>query len=82
MKIPRFPFSSADFRMYAAGNGRILLPQELRSYAQLAKHLCLVGQGKKLEIWGQEAWAAQRELWLSESASSAELPEKLRSLAL
>jgi MraZ protein len=64
------------------GNGRILLPQELRSYAELEKHLCLVGQGKKLEIWGQEAWAAQRELWLSESASSAELPEKLRSLAL
>lgn len=64
------------------GNGRILLPQELRSYGELEKHLCLVGQGKKLEIWGQEAWAAQRELWLSESASSAELPEKLRSLAL
>ena len=64
------------------GNGRILLPQELRSYAELEKHLCLVGQGKKLEIWGQEAWAAQRELWLSESASAAELPEKLRSLAL
>lgn len=64
------------------GNGRILLPQELRSYAGLEKHLCLVGQGKKLEIWGQEAWAAQREQWLSESASSEELPEKLRSLAL
>jgi DNA-binding transcriptional regulator/RsmH inhibitor MraZ len=42
----------------------------------------LVGQGKKLEIWDQEAWATQRELWFTESAGAAELPDKLRSLAL
>ena len=64
------------------GNGRILLPQELRLYAGLEKHLCLIGQGKKLEIWSQEAWAQQRDQWLSESTQEGELPEKLRSLAL
>lgn len=63
-------------------NGRILLPQELRQYAALDKHICLVGQGKKLEIWDQDAWTAQRELWFTESAGSTELPDKLRSLAL
>ncbi len=64
------------------GNGRILLPQELRQYAGLEKHLCLIGQGKKLEIWSQEAWNEQRDQWLSESTQEGELPEKLRSLAL
>jgi MraZ protein len=42
----------------------------------------LVGQGKKLEIWDQEAWNAQREQWFNEASEASELPEKLRSLAL
>jgi len=64
------------------GSGRILLPQELRQYAQLEKHVCLIGQGKKLEIWDQETWNLQRDQWLSETAMAEELPDKLRSLAL
>ncbi len=64
------------------GSGRILLPQELRQYAHLEKHVCLIGQGKKLEIWDQGNWNEQREQWLTESSTSAELPEKLRALAL
>ena len=38
-------------------SGRILLPQELRQYAKLEKHVCLIGQGKKLEIWYQKRWS-------------------------
>ena len=64
------------------GSGRILLPQELRQYAQLEKHVCLIGQGKKLEIWNQDTWNQQREKWLTESTIEGELPDKLRSLAL
>lgn len=64
------------------GNGRILLPQELRQYAQLDKHICLIGQGKKLEIWDQSNWNQQRDQWLTETSAAAELPDKLRSLAL
>jgi len=63
-------------------NGRILLPQELRAYAALEKRICLLGQGKKLEIWCQDAWSEQREKWLGESTQGGELPEKLRNLAL
>jgi len=62
-------------------SGRILLPQELRFYAKLEKHVCLIGQGKKLEIWDQDVWNEQRDQWLSESSTEGELPEKLRSLA-
>ena len=35
------------------GNGRMLLPQPLREYAQLDKKLVLVGQGNKLELWSE-----------------------------
>jgi MraZ protein len=64
------------------GSGRILLPQELRKYANLEKHVCLIGQGKKLEIWDQDSWNQQRDLWLGEKSNEGELPEKLRTLAL
>ena len=66
------------------GSGRILLSQELRQYAQLEKHVCLIGQGKKLEIWSQDNWSQQRDQWLTESTTTTEghLPEKLQSLAL
>jgi MraZ protein len=63
-------------------SGRILLPQELRQYAQLEKHVCLIGQGKKLEIWDQASWTEQRDHWLTENSTEGELPEKLRTLAL
>lgn len=58
--------------------GRILLPPLLREYARLDKSAMLVGQGKKFEIWNEEAWAAGRATWLADatnglSAMSAEL---------
>ena len=64
------------------GNGRILLPQSLREYAQLEKKLVLVGQGNKLEIWSETLWLAEREQALQDSGPEAELPEELMSLTL
>jgi MraZ protein len=46
--------------------GRILLPAPLREFARLDKKLTILGQGKKLEIWSQEEWEAQREDYLSQ----------------
>ena len=63
-------------------NGRLLLPASLREYAQLEKKLVLVGQGKKLELWAEEMWLAEREQALAESGPTAELPEELMSLTL
>jgi len=65
------------------GAGRILLPQALREYAGLDKHVALIGQGKKLEIWDLESWTSQREQWLSEAEEDgSDLPEELQSLSL
>ena len=38
--------------------GRILLPQNLRSYAKLEKDVVVVGVSKRAEIWNAEMWAA------------------------
>jgi MraZ protein len=64
------------------GNGRILLPAPLRDYAGLEKKLVLVGQGKKLELWAEDLWLAEREKALEESGPDAELPDELMSLTL
>ena len=53
-------------------NGRVLLPQKLRTYAGLDKKLVLVGQTNKVEIWSEPRWEARMEEWLSED-SVAEL---------
>ena len=64
------------------GSGRILLSQVLRNHAELDKHVALVGQGKKLELWSETNWAEQTELWLSQASSGGELPAELQSLSL
>ena len=63
-------------------SGRLLLPAPLRDYAQLDKKLVLVGQGKKLELWAEELWLAERDQALEEAGPDAELPEELMSLTL
>ena len=64
------------------GSGRILLSQVLRNHAELDKHVALVGQGKKLELWSADNWTQQTELWLSQATAGGELPEELQSLSL
>ena len=43
------------------GSGRILIPTELRGYAELDKKLVLVGRTQRLEIWSEDNWNAERE---------------------
>lgn len=44
--------------------GRVLIPPTLRSYAALDKHVMLVGQGSKFELWDEARWQAQQEAGL------------------
>lgn len=64
------------------GSGRVLLPQSLREYASLDKKLVLVGQGKKLELWSEEIWMAERDKWLEEAVDVTVMPEELMSISL
>ncbi len=65
------------------GQGRILIPQLLRDYAELQKSIVLVGQGKKFEIWNENSWNESRKVWIDEGMESGgELPGDLESLSL
>ena len=37
--------------------GRVLIPQKLRDYANLKKDVIVAGVSKRAEIWNAEAWA-------------------------
>lgn len=63
--------------------GRILIPKELRSYADLTKRAVILGQGNKFEIWNEKAWEVQRDEWLETVGDDSQsTPESLQSLSL
>jgi MraZ protein len=41
--------------------GRILINQELRSYANLSRDVYIIGAGEHIEIWDKAAWEAYRD---------------------
>lgn len=61
--------------------GRILVPTELRSHAELDKEAVLLGQGKKLELWSKPNWLAQSDVFFSESNDDT-LPAALEAISL
>jgi len=63
--------------------GRILIPKELRGYAELSRQVVILGQGNKFEIWDEKSWEKQRDDWLeSISNESTSSSDSLRSLSL
>ena len=62
------------------GSGRMLLPNALRSHAQLDKKVVLVGQGKKLELWSEDLWNLDRKSGLGMVADDP-IPEELFSIS-
>ena len=63
--------------------GRILVPHELRDYAELKKQAVILGQGNKFEVWDQANWEVQRDLWLEQVGNeSGEPSEALKPLSL
>lgn len=65
------------------GNGRILLPEPLREYAQLEKKLVLLGQVNKLELWSEDLFVQERDQALQDSrGEEEEIPEELIALSL
>ena len=60
--------------------GRLLLPEKLRKFAGLEKHVVLLGQLNKFEIWNEEIWSAQENDWLDGDDDGESLDE-LESLS-
>lgn len=82
-KAGSFPWmrkeTSAFFRFFYSSavdcsvdkQGRILIPQTLREYANLQKDVVLVGEGRRIEIFAKERW-------LEEARKAEEDFEQLR----
>ena len=63
--------------------GRILLPQEIRTLICLGKESVLLGQGNKLEIWDSTVWKEERDSWLDSVENADPLKSNgLESLSL
>jgi MraZ protein len=54
-KLKRFLIGSA-FECEMDSQGRVLLPEKLRKFANLDKRTVLVGQLNRFELWNEEAW--------------------------
>lgn len=67
-----------DVVMDAAG--RVLVSATLRDYAKLDKHVMLVGQGNKFELWDEGRWQAQYQKMIGFSEDN--LPPELEGFTL
>jgi MraZ protein len=90
-KILKLPLSQANSRAFArlmlAGayettidnQGRILIPEYLREYANLTKKVVIVGLYSRIEVWDEKSW----EEYKKQSESQAqEIAEKLSDLGI
>jgi MraZ protein len=59
--------------------GRVLIPQSLRDYANLQKDVVLVGGGKNIEIWNKERW---EEAFRKSQESFDQVTDTLTNLGL
>ncbi len=60
------------------GNGRILIPQKLRQYADLDKEVVVIGSFDRVEIWNAERWNEME----SAAFDSGELARAMEEMGL
>ena len=53
--LKRFMFSSAAV-VNPDKQGRVLVPQTLRSYAKMTKDIAVIGASDHVELWDKERW--------------------------
>ncbi len=90
-KLAALPISQSKSRAFArlmlAGamdvsldkQGRIVLPDYLRSYAKINKRAVIAGLYNRLEIWSEENWESYRQ---GAEASSNDIAEALGELGV
>ena len=49
-------FYSANYPCEPDGQGRILIPQSLRTYAGITKDVIIAGVQRRVEIWDAQRW--------------------------
>jgi MraZ protein len=73
-KLKSLPFTRADARAFVRfffsgasecevdKQGRILIPVNLREYAQLSKEVVVLGVSSRVEIWSKDRWDNYNDL--------------------
>ena len=65
------------------GSGRLLLPITLRQVAGLDKRVVLMGMGAKFEIWNEQRWLENCDVWLApDDGDASNLEDELKSFPL
>ncbi len=73
-RLPTLNKMAGKLRRFLIGNatecemdnqGRLLLPEKLRTFAGMDKKLVLVGQLNKFELWNEDAWTAKEAEWMT-----------------
>jgi MraZ protein len=72
-KFNRLYFSGAIDVTFDA-QGRILLPQYLKDFAQLKKEVAVIGVANRIEIWSKDRWS---EFYGNSKQSFEEIAERL-----
>jgi MraZ protein len=79
-RLPRFDpavvklrrlYVSAAIEVPFDGQGRVLVPPSLRTYAGLEKELLWAGMGRHAELWSKDRWARAIETTEDERAALA-----------
>ena len=87
-KLPTLNKMAGKLRRFLIGNasecemdaqGRLLLLEKLRKFAGMEKHIVLIGQLNKFEIWNEQSWKDKESEWMS--GDDAEGLEELGSLS-
>ena len=72
----RFFFSSA-IECELDSQGRILISQGLRTYAELEKEIVIIGVSSRIEVWSKSKWDAYNE-----EQDSDDIAEKMTMLGI
>lgn len=90
-KLRTFPLTNKDaralMRFFLAGaiqaeidkQGRFLITNKLREFAELEKEIVIIGVLTKIEIWSKEKWLKYSE---KENKTADEIAEKMSNLGI
>ncbi|NLJ71399.1 MAG: division/cell wall cluster transcriptional repressor MraZ [Syntrophomonadaceae bacterium] len=91
LKLNKLPLARADVRSFVRfffsgaaelendKQGRIIIPANLREYADIFKDVVIIGVGSRLEVWATGKWEEYNEM---ASSSFAEIAENLVDLGI
>lgn len=80
-KLPSFKKKTAKLKRILVGSafdcemdsqGRILLPEKLRNFANLGKKLIVAGHFERLELWNEEVWNAYETEFKEDSGDDSD----------